>query len=73
MFTEAKLRNILILSYKKLNFLQLKEFIKFSKELSNYDIIHIRASKYLRALVPGLKIRRLKTLPLLTKGVGSYM
>jgi glycosyltransferase involved in cell wall biosynthesis len=73
MFVEANRRNIPILSYKKLDFLRLRRMIKFSKELSNYDVIHTQASSDLRFLVPALKMRGLKTPLLLTKRVGSYI
>jgi glycosyltransferase involved in cell wall biosynthesis len=72
-FMEAKKRNIPVLSYKKLTFLRLKEWINLIKELGNYDVVHTQASKDLNILVPALKIGRLKTPLLLTKRVGSYI
>jgi glycosyltransferase involved in cell wall biosynthesis len=72
-FIEAKQRNIPVLSCKNLSLFRLKQFMKFSKELSRYDVIHTQASKDLNILVPALKIRKLKTPLLLTKRVGSYI
>ena len=73
MFTEAKLRNIPVLGYKKFCFFWLAELLRFSKKLDNYDVIHTQASKDLNFLVPALKMRKLKTPLLLTKRVGSYI